>query len=473
MLYKRTSHSSLIDLASQLYSPEDRHQYTKVILKKERMKAQLEIIQSSLHHQCQQYQLERQQKQQVKMKENRQQQPEITLPIKRKPSSTPTQPAMRHSMSSYSILLSKSASMYQPKLLEQYDSNNLSLKQIDMLSNQYNNSKNIEELLLKNISSPPSSSSSSPMSSIRSNTSCLFDYSSTATTPVLKVETSNLSDHHINQIQSHHLPLSPPLSPSMSSICLATSHSASLPDSPKSTSTSTSPQSSLTSPLPSILSSSHQKPSPPLLASSQLQETSIDAKKVSVDMSTPSISSSIPDTIQQYHDFATNNNTQAPFYYLSITHIQKNNGMRLRSFLGQPVLLNKAIRMEYQRVSHDPRFYQGKDETSGQVKVILKLVIIKSTEKKGGGQDNGNDHDHDDNAMAPFGIHFKNSAVPPTGHGGSTANLALHAWIPDSLVLEALHVWLLKYHLPPLLSACHVMRDGIKLYIVYNASAIY
>ncbi|CAO3592724.1 unnamed protein product [Absidia cylindrospora] len=324
MPYKRTSTSSLIDLANQLYSPEDRHQYTKVILKKERMMAQIEIIQSSLHHHCQQYQLERQQKPQVKQKENRQQQPKITLPpIRRKPHSTPTQPAMRHSMSSYSMLLSKSASMYQPKLLEQYDCNNLSMKQIDMLSNQYNNSNKIEELLLKNISSSTSSSSSSlssPMSSIRSNTSSLFDYSSTTTTPVLKVKTSNLSNHHhINQLQRHCLPLSPPLSPPMSSTCLATSYFGSLPDSPK----SANPQSSLTQPLPSLHPPFLQNLSPPLFTSSQLQDASIDAKNPSVDIPTTSTSSPIPHSIQQCHDFTTNDNNQAPFYYPTITHIQK------------------------------------------------------------------------------------------------------------------------------------------------------
>ncbi|KAI8337000.1 hypothetical protein BC941DRAFT_470732 [Chlamydoabsidia padenii] len=382
-----SSSTSLIDLAGQLYSPDDRHHYTRVILKKEQLWAQLEYIRSSIQQHYQQ------------PNQTKQQEP---TPTESSPSSTISRySSTRHSMSSFSLLFTKSASMYQPQL-EEYDTDFLSPQQIDRLSHQYDTT--IQRLLQTRASpSPPSST-----------TSTLSKRSSFGTNS-LTVKTANLSNQQRHYHQ--HLPISPPLSPPPSYSCLSTSPSTFFPTPPR---------------------------------SSSLQSSQPIAHKNNNNKSDYNISS-ISSQQQQYHAITTDGDDKiASSLFPPIIHIHKNNGMRIRSFLGQSMVLNKTIRLEHQRLANDARFYQGKDEYSGQVRAILKLSIIKLSGTK-------------DPLMAPFGIQFTHSA-----NTGEPATLAL----PDGLVREALHVWLNQSGFPCLSHACHVMRDGIKLYIIYAPSAI-
>ncbi|KAI8331335.1 hypothetical protein BC941DRAFT_485040 [Chlamydoabsidia padenii] len=142
-------------------------------------------------------------------------------------------------------------------------------------------------------------------------------------------------------------------------------------------------------------------------------------------------------------------------YPIIITHIHKTSRMRLRSLLGHSVVLNKTIRMDPRLYTKDPRFYLGSEEGTGQAKLVLKLTIIKSPQTV-----------HP--TLAPFGIHFANTAILPV----STNHMMKYASIPDALVLEALYAWLAHSHLPHLSHACHIMRDGIKLYIVFDPSTL-
>ncbi|CAO3596847.1 unnamed protein product [Absidia cylindrospora] len=153
---------------------------------------------------------------------------------------------------------------------------------------------------------------------------------------------------------------------------------------------------------------------------------------------------------------------ESGFDYPSVTHIQKKTGMRLRSFLHQCVVLNKTIRLDQHTLASNPAFFKGSDEQTGQAKAILKLSIVKLS---------ATHSEH--SVMAPFGIGFINSAqARPRENSGSTANMSNYASVPDSLVMEALDVWLSRLYLPNLSHASHIMRVGIKLYIVFDISII-
>jgi hypothetical protein len=155
-----SSSSSLVGLAGQLCSPEDRHQYTRVILQKEQLWMQLEALRSSLQQNYDQHQSK--QHNTTKKHVQHQKKASSSLPTQpSSPSSTISQySSTRHSMSSFSLLFTKSASMYQPQL-DEYNTEFLSSHQIDRLSNQYSHS--IQQLLQSTtmtLPSPPSSTSS-------------------------------------------------------------------------------------------------------------------------------------------------------------------------------------------------------------------------------------------------------------------------------------------------------------------------
>ncbi|ORZ19857.1 hypothetical protein BCR42DRAFT_225271 [Absidia repens] len=137
--------------------------------------------------------------------------------------------------------------------------------------------------------------------------------------------------------------------------------------------------------------------------------------------------------------------------------------MRIRSFLHHSIVLNKTIRLDRHILPSHPAYFKGSDEQTGQAKAILKLSIVKLPA-----------NNSEPNVMAPFGIGFINLAVQarPREHSGSTANMNNYASIPDSLVIEALHVWLSQLHFPRLSHASHIMRVGIKLYIVFDITTI-
>ncbi|CAO3637678.1 unnamed protein product [Cunninghamella echinulata] len=153
-------------------------------------------------------------------------------------------------------------------------------------------------------------------------------------------------------------------------------------------------------------------------------------------------------------------NTNKSFQCPTITPIQKNNGMKLRSFFGQSILLNKMVRMEQRQDDMDTRFYLGKNEFTNQLLKILKVNIMYG-------------HHDTCHPLAPFGIYFINAASTSSSshnhhHHQNDNNNNNNNHIPDSLITDALLVWLEESNLPHLSSASHVLKDGVKLYIVYD-----
>lgn len=126
--------------------------------------------------------------------------------------------------------------------------------------------------------------------------------------------------------------------------------------------------------------------------------------------------------------------------------------MKIRSFFGQSILLNKMIRIEQRQDDMDMRFFIGKNEMTNQPQKILKLNIIYG-------------HHDTFHEMAPFGIYFTNSAPinnnTSSSLSSSPSNTIDHQntnhfssssfnnnvindnnSIPDSLIIDALDVWL-------------------------------
>ncbi|KAI8085206.1 uncharacterized protein BX664DRAFT_338822 [Halteromyces radiatus] len=375
------SNETLLCLAGQLGNPEDRHNYTKIILKKELLKTQLETLQVSLQ----------QQKRYEEEEEEEDDDDEMSLlPLMTSSSSYYSPPSsFRQSMSSYSLLLSKSVSMYQPQL-QQYDSNLWSSKQIDRLSSQYRS--NVIQLVTSN------APSLTTVTNLKN--------------PSLKVKTTNLHSS---------LPVSPPLSPPSSSICLSPSSNA----------------------FPIVKSSSSSSSSSSSL--DQISSSNIHKSVSSTNLSVPASPPASPK--RAYHIISKDEpHNQAR----TMIPIQKNHQMRLRTFLRQSVTLNKWIRVGTSQTK-DPRFYQAKSLLSGQSKWVLKLLITKTTCSS-------------DDPLAPFGIQFVNPALSTM----SIQQDSYYSMIPDSLVLEALDIWLKKSHCPPVTDASHIMRDGTKLYIIFD-----
>ncbi|SAL95204.1 hypothetical protein [Absidia glauca] len=296
------------------------------------------------------------------------------------------------------FLVSKSSSMYHPQL-DQYTPP-LSQKQIDRLSNQYNSTNAIQQLL---------TCSSVTLNLLAQSN----DRSAERPSPLqLKPNTAVF-----NQIDEDRLPISPPLSPLSTSTRLSTCSFTS----------SKRASSLIASSL--HLSPSHSTPIPPSSIKQQKQPSILYDDDISCS------------TLSQYP--------------IIITHIQRTSRMKLRSFLGHSILLNRTIRLDTQLYTKDPRFYQAKDEVTGQAKLVLKLTIIKSSSQT-----------VLQPTLTPFGIHFVNTAILPA------SSMSKYASVPDALVLEALYAWLAHSHLPHLSHACHIMRDGMKLYIVFDPSTL-
>ncbi|CAO3642163.1 unnamed protein product [Cunninghamella blakesleeana] len=347
--------------------------------------------------------------------------------------------SFHHPYSSFNMSRSYS-SKYHPQL-KQSTSNS---KHIDRLSKQYTDVNLINQLLSTNPSSHLTTSTNperTPTPNKLTISTSLSLTSSTTTTTLTNHHDHKIEDqkNHFNDDKINGL-MSPPLSPPSFS-------STSFPPRSTSLKPNLNLNSSIPSPPSSLIITSHKKAS----YSSMNQTTSSSSTPKRLSKIYPDHSSTLaPFSPPISPKVETNHHFQYPI----ITPIQKNNGMKIRSFFGQSILLNKMIRIEQRQDDMDLRFFIGKNEMTNQPQKILKLNIMYG-------------HHDTFQEMAPFGIYFTNLASSNPLSSSSTFNENNNS-IPDSLIMDALSIWLNQSNLPHLASASHILRENAKLYVVYH-----
>ncbi|KAI9250978.1 hypothetical protein BDA99DRAFT_541620 [Phascolomyces articulosus] len=153
-----------------------------------------------------------------------------------------------------------------------------------------------------------------------------------------------------------------------------------------------------------------------------------------------------------------------------IIHVQKKiNG--LRGFLTRTYQLSDNLVMSRAHIT-PLRLFTATEILTGKPKAVLKIVITSH-------------HDH--------GFSFYWPSSPAIGHHGSTTttsltsnnnnnnnalmikpnrsqDMAKFSLVPDHLVQDALDSWIQQQGgcLPPLYQATHILRESIKIYVVYN-----
>ncbi|KAI8141731.1 hypothetical protein BJV82DRAFT_714581 [Fennellomyces sp. T-0311] len=133
-----------------------------------------------------------------------------------------------------------------------------------------------------------------------------------------------------------------------------------------------------------------------------------------------------------------------------ITHVQKRiNG--LRGFLTRTYQLSNDLVMSRAHIT-PLRLFTATELLTGQPKAVLKIVITAH-------------HDYG------FSFYWPSSPIESSSNKPNRANdIAKFAVVPDSLVQDALDSWIGQQGgvLPPLHQATHILRESIKIYVVYN-----
>ncbi|KAI9320876.1 hypothetical protein BX666DRAFT_2024486 [Dichotomocladium elegans] len=143
-----------------------------------------------------------------------------------------------------------------------------------------------------------------------------------------------------------------------------------------------------------------------------------------------------------------------------IVHVHKRiNG--LRGFLTRTYQLSSDIVMSRALTTH-LRLFTATQMLTGEPKAILKLVLTAFHE---------NDINQPDLKVEQRGFSFYWPGGPrqPPVKPNRTYDAIQFASLPDSQVQEALDKWIERQAvLPPLRLASHILREGLKIYVVYN-----
>ncbi|KAI7881337.1 hypothetical protein K492DRAFT_194455 [Lichtheimia hyalospora FSU 10163] len=176
-----------------------------------------------------------------------------------------------------------------------------------------------------------------------------------------------------------------------------------------------------------------------------------------------------PDSPHKQVQFTHNNQQQhnhidaplpPPPPVIRIKHVQKRiNGFR--GFLTRTYQLSGSIVMS-RALTTPLRLFTATELITGEPKAILRVILTAPL--------------HDvtlSDSDAPYGFSFywpggpKQPAIKPN----RAFDMEQFGNVPDHLVQEALERWLTRQGIfPPLHQATHILRENIKIYIVYNRS---
>ncbi|KAI9495617.1 hypothetical protein BDB00DRAFT_207042 [Zychaea mexicana] len=143
-----------------------------------------------------------------------------------------------------------------------------------------------------------------------------------------------------------------------------------------------------------------------------------------------------------------------------ITHVQKKiNG--LRGFLTRTYQLSNDLVMSRAHIT-PLRLFTATEVMTGKPKAVLKIVITG----------------HHDYGFSFYWPSSSSSSSSSNSSGTTVATMkpnrahdvARFALVPDALVQDALDGWIQQQGgvLPPLYQATHILRESIKIYVVYN-----